>query len=230
MTDRFSTYDGAYLLGALTPQDRASYEEHLAECAECRHGVHQLAGLPGLLAAVPPERARMAGEPGPDVPDSLLPRLLAEVQRARFRRRWTNGLVGAAAAAVLALVVAVGVQALSDPEPQASPGTSLVRHMVPASADVPITATASLADRTWGTLITIRCTYEGGSSPYRGHQGLTYTMVVVDRSGSTQQVAQWAAVPGTPAVVDGSTSVPQDEIASVQVRDPDDHPVLTLRP
>lgn len=229
MTDRFTTYDGAYLLGALTPQDRASYEAHLAECAECRHGVHQLAGLPGLLAAVPPERARTAGEPGPAVPDTLLPRLLAEVQRTRFRRRWTNTLVGAAAAAVLAVLVAVGVQARSEPAPQASPDTTLVRHMVPASPDVPITATASLADKTWGTLITIRCTYDGGSSRYHG-QALTYTMVVVDSSGSTQQVAEWAAVPGAPAVVDGSTSLPQDEIASVQVRDPDNHPVLWLRP
>jgi len=232
LTDEFTTYDAAYLLGSLTSQDRAAYEAHLAECPDCRHAVNQLAGLPGLLAAVPAERARTAGDAGPGLPDTLLPRLLAEVQRSRFRRRWTNALVGAAAAAVLAVVVAAGLHNLSstDPSPPGLPNTSVVRHLVPVSPDIPVTATARLADEPYGTLITVRCTYRGHPEPQApGNGAVTYTMVVVDKSGHSQQIAGWAAIPGQPAVIDGSTSVPHAQIASVRILGPGRRLLLTLQ-
>lgn len=229
MTDEFTTYDAAYLLGALTPADRAEYEQHLAECSRCRGCVHELAGLPGLLATVPPERAQSAGEPGPDVPATLLPRLMAQVQRARSRRRWTSALVGAAAAAVLAVTMAVGLHPLlSDSSTQTAPKPGTARQMRPVSPDIPVTATASLADTSTGTLITIRCKYSGDESPDQGP--FTYTMVVVDKHGSTWQLAEWAAVPGRLAVVDGSAPVPQSRIALVKVLGPHSRPLLTLRP
>ena len=235
MTDQFATFDAAYLLGALTPQDRADYEEHLAGCPDCRHSVHELAGLPGLLGSVPVEQALRAGEPGPDVPVTLLPRLLAEVERARFRRRWTSGVIGAAAAAVIAVLVVVGVHATSqtDPARQAETPVSLVRHMVPVAAGVPITATAHLDAKTWGTLIRIRCVYHEASQPPGEHypqQGVTYSMLVTDGAGHSREIADWVAVPGQPAVVDGSTSLMPDEIASLEVVGPDRKPVLTLEP
>jgi len=37
------------------------------------------------------------------------------------------------------------------------------------------------------------------------------------------------ARPGAPIVVDGATSVSRSQISSVQVRDPEDKPILTLR-
>lgn len=230
MTDQFTTNDAAYLLGALSPQDRAAYEAHLVNCRDCSRGVSQLAGLPGLLASVAPEQARAAGEPGPEIPDTLLPRLLAEVERARFRRRWTSGLVGAAAAAVVAVLVALGLHAL----PRSAQTTHRadgpeVQTMTALSSKVPISATATLADKEWGTLITIRCTYDGKPSP-EYEAPATYTMVVVSDAGRTQQIAEWAVIPGQPAVVDGSTRVPQSKIASVQVLAPDDDPLLVLRP
>ena len=53
MTDRF-TYDaGPYVLGALPPEDRRAFEEHLATCALCQAEVREFAGLPGLLSRLP---------------------------------------------------------------------------------------------------------------------------------------------------------------------------------
>lgn len=228
MTDQFTTYDAAYLLGALTPQDRAAFEEHLAHCKECRNGVNGLAGLPGLLASVPLDRAMTAGEPGPEVPSTLLPRLLAEVERARFRRRWTSGLVGAAAAAVLAVLVAVGLHLSSaDTNDTSALPPAIARQMTPVSPDIPIEATARLTDKTWGTMIEVRCTYTGSAAPGTGP--VKYWLVVVDKDGKSQQIAVWAAVPGHPAVVDGSTSVASDQIDTVQVLGPTHQPVLTLK-
>jgi hypothetical protein len=45
----FAHDDGAYVLGALSPAERAAYERHLATCAFCREAVAEVAVLPGLL-------------------------------------------------------------------------------------------------------------------------------------------------------------------------------------
>jgi len=229
MTDEFATYDAAYLLGALTPADRSAYEAHLAGCPSCRRAVSQLAGLPGLLASVAPDRALTAGGAGPDIPETLLPRLLAEVQRTRFRRRMTTGVIGVAAAAVLAVALILAPHD-HPPAPDAGPPVShsVAQPMTPASAGVPISATAQLDDKAWGTQIVVRCVYL--AKPNHHYQGgLTYLMVVTDKAGSSQQIASWEARPGAPIVVDGSTSVRRAQIASVEVRTTDDRPILTLR-
>ncbi|HKT05855.1 MAG TPA: zf-HC2 domain-containing protein, partial [Rugosimonospora sp.] len=40
---------GAYVLGALSPAERSTYQRHMATCGQCRDEVADLAGLPGLL-------------------------------------------------------------------------------------------------------------------------------------------------------------------------------------
>lgn len=54
---RFADWDGAYVLGALSTEDRRAFEMHMAACAACRQAVAELAGLPGLLAKVDPQVA-----------------------------------------------------------------------------------------------------------------------------------------------------------------------------
>ena len=46
--------DGAYVLGALSPAERAAYERHLATCSFCREAVADIAVLPGLLGRLDP--------------------------------------------------------------------------------------------------------------------------------------------------------------------------------
>ena len=50
----FAYDDGAYVLGALAPAERAAYERHLAGCASCREAVAEIAVLPGLLGRLDP--------------------------------------------------------------------------------------------------------------------------------------------------------------------------------
>src|SRR5215831_16090276 len=49
MTCEHMLDDGAYVLGALSPAERADFERHLSTCASCREAVANLAVLPGLL-------------------------------------------------------------------------------------------------------------------------------------------------------------------------------------
>ena len=55
MTCQFAHDDAVYVLGSLAASERADYERHLSECAECSRSVRELAGLPGLMARVPRE-------------------------------------------------------------------------------------------------------------------------------------------------------------------------------
>jgi len=233
MTDQFATYDAAYLLGALTPADRSEYEEHLAQCDSCRHAVNQLAGLPGLLAALTLEQARGAGEQPPDLPSTLLPRLMHEVQRTRFRRRLTNAVVGLAAASVFVLaLLVVGLHGPSASNHGDVATAPLALAMTPTSDSEPISATAQIDEKDWGTQIVVRCIYlahgDGGQYP-GGATGPKYSMYVIDKSGGHERIASWEAKPGPPIVVDGSTSVPRSQIASVQVRDAENDTILALR-
>jgi hypothetical protein len=228
MTDRFAMYDAAYLLGALTPQDRASFEAHLTECAECSGAVNQLAGMPGLLASASPDEMTVTAEDAPPLPDTLLPRLLAEVQRTRFRRRWTTITIGAAAAAVIAIAVAFGFN--GSPSELFNHGQSDQTAAIRMHAlipHLPVHAKVRVSPEQWGTKLTIWCTYDAQTSGVH-ESPLMYTMVVTDKSGATQQIAAWEAYPGDPVVLDGATSVPTSEIASVQVRGPSGVPVLAL--
>ena len=67
-----------YLLGSLTPEERAAFERHLADCASCRHQLRELSAPADLL-----RRA----DPGFDLP----PGLEAKVARTLERGRPENG-------------------------------------------------------------------------------------------------------------------------------------------
>lgn len=211
-TDPFTHFDGAYVLGALSAQERDSFEIHLAGCAECQARVGEVQGVAGLLAAVPTE----ALEPIEDVPDTLLPGLLRRASAERRRRRLiTTGLAGLAAACAIALAVAVWPSSgTSRPAPVA------MSAVIPS----PVTATARLTDRAWGTEIELACTYRGAAVPY----GYGYQVVIVDKQGRAHELGTWTLVPGKTIHYRTGTSLPRDQITSVAIDGPADVPILRL--
>lgn len=48
----YATWDAAYVLGSLSPDDHREFEAHLDRCASCRQAVAELAHLPALLSLV----------------------------------------------------------------------------------------------------------------------------------------------------------------------------------
>lgn len=222
--------DAAYVLGALSPEDRVAFERHLPTCEECGQAVRELAGIPGLLARVPVE-VLDPGRPPTPVPDTLLPALMRRVRRTRRRRNWvTAGLVGVAAAATAA---AIGFATLGDDAtpratpPPAAPSTAPPEPMRPVG-DKPISGWVSLTQVGWGTRLDLTCSYADQSSDYSDPSWSTYALMVRTADGAVEQVASWKALPGRTMQISAATSADRDDIVSVEVRTSAGEPVLEL--
>lgn len=220
--DPFASYDAAYVLGALSAQDRQDYEQHLRECDDCARSVRELAGMPGLLARVPEDLVTVTDDdPGP--PPSLLMSLLRRARRERRRTRWMAiGAAGLAAAACLALVLGLALRPSATPPPPVAIPTAT---MTPVGG-APVAATVGLQDVAWGTRIQMHCMYR---QDFGGGKHV-YTMVVVDKRGDIQELGSWSLVPGKDAKLQGGTSWRVADIASVQVRTATGQTVLRMSP
>ena len=235
--------DGAYVLGALSPEDRVAFERHLPGCPECAQSVREMAGLPGLLARVPIEILDPDKLPTP-VPDTLLPALVRRVRRSQRRRTWiTTGLVAAAAAIAIG---AAGIATLGGDDdgstagpgvtsaptapsttPTAGPTTAAPVLMTPVGSE-PISGWLSLTQVGWGTRLDLECSYAAESDDYRDPSWSTYTMVVHTADGGTEQVASWKAVPGKTMRLSAATASDADDITDVEVRTAAGDTVLRL--
>ena len=142
---------GVYVLGAIGPGDRARVEQHLAACPRCREELVGLAGLPGLLRRLPSDVATQAwadtSDPRPGPP---LDRLIGRMSRIRLRRR----LTAAAAALVIGLAAATGLQVLHAHQADATP-----RWIETKTAESPATgvwAAVRYAAEPWGAELEVR--------------------------------------------------------------------------
>ncbi|HWJ84645.1 MAG TPA: zf-HC2 domain-containing protein [Cellulomonas sp.] len=202
--DPYREWDAAYVLGALGPQERRDYEQHLATCPTCREAVAELAGMPGLLGLLTPEEA--AGPPVPAVVD------LPTVARAAERRRTRARLVQLAAA-VLLLVggLGAGLALAGDEAPQTTAGRTVELAPVDSSA---VEATLTMSARAWGTALAWHCTYPPHES---WAEPVVYTLVVVEADGTRSVAATWSAGAGAATGLSASTSVPAARIARVEI-------------
>jgi anti-sigma-K factor RskA len=199
---------GGYVLGGLDPADLRAFEEHLKECADCRTELAGLESLPGLLDSLPvPDAVALTGRSRPDAapePGTAVPRRVIDelaIRRRKVRRRWV-ALVGAVAAACLALGIAVGPLLNRPPQPDAS-------YSVQAGNGLRFSV--DLARKTWGTELAVN----GSSMPVDG----TYSLWIRDRDGGEDRACAWTATPSGRIKVTGATPVQLASIASVELRD-----------
>jgi anti-sigma factor RsiW len=219
---------GAYVLGALGPEEARALEEHLASCAACRAELEAFETLPALLDAVPPERAAaLAHDAGRAPEPAAAPgALLARVARRRRARSlaW-GGALAAAAAAFFAAGIALGPVLGSAPGPTAGPGPGPSASAAPTPAAT-LTMTTddgarvdlALVRKAWGTQLDLTCR----GMPEAG----AFTVWVVAADGAAQQAGSWTSsgYEGR-AVLTGASSFQVASIASVEIRDEAQHTV-----
>jgi anti-sigma factor RsiW len=132
-TDPGATDLGAYVLGALEPDERRRVEEHVRECADCAAELAEFRSLPALLARVRPEDLEpVSVTPSPD----LFARTAAAAAgsgRPRTLRSRTLALVAAVVVAVLGIGAAVTVWGTGPGDRTATASAGQVRAVVTAS-------------------------------------------------------------------------------------------------
>lgn len=229
MSCGFEHADGAYVLGALSPEDRVAFERHLSGCESCARSVRELAGLPGLLSRVPAEVLDPEHQP-PPVPDTLLPTLIRRAKRTRRRRALATAGLVAAAVLVTAGVVGVAVSRHDTPPaaaPTVGPTTAAPRAFERVGSEQ-MSGWVSLTKVGWGTRLDLTCSYAAEEDEAYDAGGVGYTMVVTRTDGGTEQVGSWRGLPGRTVHVSAATSAEPAEIASVEVRTAGGEDVLRL--
>ncbi|WP_066289313.1 anti-sigma factor family protein [Arthrobacter sp. B6] len=208
---------GAYLIGGLDAADSQRFEAHLEVCADCRADLAELESLPALLDVVPvpdavaltaAHRIPVQTEPAASPPRAVLDELAT--RRRTSRRRWA-ALVGAVAAACLALGLAAGPVLNRPPQPDAS-------YSVQSGDGLRLSV--DLARKTWGTEVAVN----GSSMPLDG----TLSLWVRDRDGGEDRACAWTATPSGRVRVTGATPVQLASIASVELRDGTQHAVAVI--
>jgi anti-sigma factor RsiW len=231
--DPYAQWDAAYVLGSLSSADRREFEAHMSGCPSCRKAVGELSGMPALLSRIDHDEAAAIDESESGAAPPLNPRvltsLLEKVGRRRRRRRLATWTAGAAAAAVLVAGAVVAMQ--SQPVAPVAPYAASSATMTPAGS-TELTSTVTIIGQGWGTRIEMNCSYEKlpNGTPHDGDEaGDNLAMVVVGRDGSHSRLATWVAVPGVTATPSGSTSMPVDHIAAVQIVSDDTGNVMLQR-
>ncbi|MET3163319.1 UNVERIFIED_ORG: anti-sigma-K factor RskA [Arthrobacter sp. UYEF10] len=208
---------GAYVLGGLDPADSQRFEAHLESCADCRTELAEFESLPALLDALPvPDavaltagaRPGVAPDPASSVPLTVLDELAH--RRRKLRRRWA-ALVGAVAAACLALGLAAAPLLSRPPAPDAS-------YSVQSGNGLQFSI--DLAKKTWGTELAVN----GSKLPLDG----TLSLWIRDRNGGEDRACAWTATPSGRVKVTGATPVQLASIASLELRDETQQAVATI--
>ncbi|GAB4589777.1 anti-sigma factor family protein [Nocardia sp. IFM 10818] len=219
LCDGYTTWDGAYVLGALARDERREYEDHLAGCEYCRAAVGKLAGLPGLLALVDEETAVSiaAQENPPDSvpppPERMLPGLSARAERQRRLRRWrTLGTAVAAAAAAVLISVPVTAELAGRDRPATQ--QVVAEGELRPQVETPIIATFKVLLVDGQTRVDMTCSYPPSDQIYAWQLSLW----VVRQDGTQSKLSEWTAKPGEVYTPDGTTSVEPGQLQTVEIR------------
>lgn len=216
--------DGAYVLGALSPAERAAYERHLAVCPPCREAVAEIAVLPGLLGRLDPANLdRIAAPPNQE---EQLPKLLDEARQRRRRERRTARFRVAGVVATAAALAALAGFGAAGPVTGGGSGTGVEVRMVamePVRGGVPVTAEIGFDGTRWGTVVTMRCQYAETADYTKAY---TFRLVAHGPNGETEQVGSWLAAPGDDATFTGVTRFTRSELVRLELLRYDNTPLL----
>jgi len=217
--DDIANWDAAYVLGALSAEDRLTYEEYLATNPEAVAALAELAGLPGILNLLSREEAVALDAAANDTisqarPVDLMPLLAQGAARQQKRsRRNVIALVAATAAAFLAVGVIVTATIFGTGHAPAPSATPPLQTMAPAG-NGGVAASLAVTQKHWGTRLDWKCAYTADWSKNVG----TYDLVVTTVDGKQIPVASWGPSGNQASGLAAATFIPTAQIRTVDVR------------
>lgn len=251
--DPFTSYDAAYVLGALSPQDRSDYEAHLPECERCARAVRELAGMPGLLGLLghPTAGRPAAGAHSPGAqPDSQGPGAQPDGQGPGDGPGTGSGAwpVRQPPPATLLPALLAGVAAARRRQRRRTAlltaGLALTACLAlllvllapgddPAGEDgtspVPIAMT-SLVEYPVEATVRLDETEQGTQvdmdCSYGTDESAEYVLVAVTRDGEDRELATWVTAPDYTVSISVGTTLRRTDITALEVRSTQGYPVL----
>ena len=200
MTDDIAEWDAAYVLGALSLDDRHTYEAYLAANPGRAVAVAELAGLPGILNVLSRDEAIALTEHAGD----------AAAKRQRLSRRT---LIGAGLTAVAA--VAIGAGALGATVfPRSGPPAEVVLQAMQSTPKGGINAALAVTEKKWGTRLDWTCDYIADWAK----NAASYDIVVTTVDGIESAVGTWSPASDHATGLAASTAIATDRIRTVDIR------------
>jgi hypothetical protein len=211
--------DGAYVLGALSPAERAAYERHLATCSFCREAVAEIAVLPGLLGRLDPADFAKLLDPtlSSPPPPRRAPHLVAPAHTTARRRktRRVRVLSTALAAAVVGLVVGIGAVFVTGDRGTGVNATSTATvAMTAVDSSVPVSAEINLVGANGGTKINLICIYNKTSASLKPY---TVRLMAYGPDDAEEQLGSWIAAPGKEFTMSGVTHFTQGNLSRLEL-------------
>jgi anti-sigma factor RsiW len=226
---------GAYVLGALEPDETTAVELHLQTCAACQLEYLEFAQTLGVLSSVSPEitEAGLAGRsagrrPGGPARDDLARRRNA---RAAGRGRRRRGLAALATAAAVLGAVAIGAVVAANRPGSDRPGQALESSIGP-----PVLRTVSGANAATGVAAVVTLRTEPGGTRLEAQvtgrlmAGWQCHLVAVPRAGGRGWSAgsRRVTAPSDGIRLDGPVALALDGISRVEIQRADGQVLVSL--
>ena len=215
--DNFAEWDAAYVLGALSLEDRRTYESFLANNPARASELTEFAGMPGILNALSREEAvaltELAGAPPAEPrPDNIASLAQAAAKRQqRSRRTW----LAAAVASAAALLVAGGIVGATVFPDSAAPTQTVAMQAMQPTPRGGLTAELAVTEKKWGTELNWACQYTKDWS----RNVASYDIVVTKHDGAQQTVGSWKPAGDEATGLSAATSIPTSQIRTVDIRE-----------
>jgi hypothetical protein len=214
--DDLAEWDAAYILGALSLEDRRIYESYLAANPARAAGLTEFAGMPGILNALSREEAvaltDLAGSaPSQPVPDPIPSLAQAAAKRQRRARRT---MLSVSVAAAAALVITGGVVGATVFARSPAPVQTVAMQTMQPTPRGGLTAELAVTEKKWGTELNWACQYTKDWS----RNVKSYDIVVTTHDGVQSAVGSWKPAGDEATGLSAATSIPTSQIHSVDIR------------